>query len=69
VNISFNKKKSETFANNDSKGIQKLGFKRFQLYKRRLDQTAAANSLEDLRYASGKYHELMGIEKARGLVL
>ena len=58
MNISFNNKKLQTYANDDSKGKKKLGPTQFKLYKRRLDQLATATTLEDLRYASGKYHEL-----------
>lgn len=58
MNITFNNKKLETYANNDSKGKKKLGMRQFQLYKQRLDQLLFALTLEDLRYVPGKYHEL-----------
>lgn len=65
MNISFNNKKLETYANNDSKGKQKLGLRQFLIYKQRLDQLAAATTLEDLRHAPGKYHELIGDRKGQ----
>lgn len=65
MDISFNKKQLETYANKDSKGKSKLGPKRFELYKRRLDQLAAAASLEDLRHAPGKFHELKATRKGQ----
>ncbi len=58
MDVTFNNKKLEKYANNDSKGKQGLGATRFKLYKRRLDQLAAASTLEDLRYAPGNFHEL-----------
>ncbi|MBL4648248.1 MAG: type II toxin-antitoxin system RelE/ParE family toxin [Aureispira sp.] len=58
MNITFNNKKLETYANDESKGKKKLGARRFELYKQRIDQLLFASTLEDLRYTPGKYHAL-----------
>lgn len=60
MDIRFGDRKLKKFANSDRDGQKKLGQKRFKLYKKRLDQIKAAKSLEDLRYAPGRFHELTG---------
>ena len=45
-------------ANDDRFAIRKLGTIRAGLYKARLDDLAAAFSLEDVRYLPGHFHEL-----------
>lgn len=63
MNITFKDKKLENCANNDSKGKKALGAKQHESFKKRLDQIAAATTLEDLRNAPGKFHELTGDRK------
>lgn len=58
MDITFNNKELETCANNESKGKKKLGQIRFELYWKRLAQLRTATTLEDLRHAAGKFHEL-----------
>lgn len=42
-----------------------MGEKRAKLYKRRLDDLRAADTLEDVRYLPGHYHELTGDRKGQ----
>src|SRR5690606_15808189 len=58
MDITFGDNKLLKYANNNREGQKKLGDKRFKLYKKRLDQIKAAKTLEDLRYAPGRFHEL-----------
>lgn len=44
---------------------RKLGRRRATLFKQRLDDLRAANSLEDVRYLPGHYHELTGDRKGQ----
>lgn len=45
-------------ANDDRLAIKKLGAIRAALFKTRLDDLAAAASLEDVRFLPGHFHEL-----------
>ena len=45
-------------ANDDRLAIRKLGAVRAELFMMRLDDLAAADSLEDVRNLPGHYHEL-----------
>lgn len=65
MEISFDDKKLEKLANSDKAGRKKLGPKRHDLFKRRLDQLRASKNLEDLRYAPGRFHELKGGRKGQ----
>lgn len=61
--ITFNDKKLEKLANDPRKALKDLGKPRFDKFTLRLDQLRAAHSLEDLRYALGRYHELTTTRK------
>lgn len=58
MNLTFDDNKLEKYANNDSFANQKLGAKRAKLFKQRLDDLRAAQTLEDVRHLPGHYHEL-----------
>jgi toxin HigB-1 len=65
MNLTFSNKKFLKCANNDSQATKELGFKRAKLFKRRLDDLSAAQTLEDVRYLPGNYHELRGDRKSQ----
>lgn len=58
MNLTFSNKKLLKSANDDSHAKKQLGPKRAQLFKQRLDDLRAAQTLEDVRHLSGRYHEL-----------
>lgn len=58
MDITFNTSKLEKMANDDRLAVKKLGARRAELYKIRLDDLAAATTLEDVRYLPGHFHEL-----------
>lgn len=45
-------------ANDDRFAVKRLGARRAELYKIRLDDLAAAATLEDVRHLPGHFHEL-----------
>lgn len=63
--ISFKNKKLLKIANDDKLMHKEFGSKRTQKFQLRLQQIMAADSLEDLRNAPGKYHELTGDRKGQ----
>ena len=63
MDISFGDSKLEKYANDDKRAIKKLGGLRASIYKKRLDDLKAAETLEDVRHLPGKYHELSGDRK------
>jgi proteic killer suppression protein len=65
MDIKFKNNKLKEYANNDSLAKRKLGTIRAKLYKARLDDLRAAESLEELRHAPGKYHELTHDKKGQ----
>jgi proteic killer suppression protein len=65
VNITFKGSKLEKLANNFSKCQKDLGQIRAKLFLRRLDDLYNANSLEDVRYLPGHYHELAANRKGQ----
>jgi proteic killer suppression protein len=65
VNISFDNKKLEKYANNDQQGIRILGPLRHKKYKTRLDQLRASKNLLDLKHQPGRFHELTGDRKGQ----
>ncbi|HPH64047.1 MAG TPA: type II toxin-antitoxin system RelE/ParE family toxin [Paludibacteraceae bacterium] len=65
VRIAFKNKKLEKQANNDKRCVKDLDEKRAKLYKLRLDQLLAAETLEDVRYMPGPYHELTNDRKGQ----
>lgn len=58
LDISFHTSKLQKLANDDRLAIRKLGKLRAELFRMRLDDLAAAITLEDVRYLPGHYHEL-----------
>lgn len=64
MNITFDNNKLKKIANDDRLAEKKLGKREAQLFKQRLDDLAAAQTLEDVRYLPGKYHEL--VENRKG---
>lgn len=65
MNITFSEKILKKIANDDKKLIQRFGPKRAKLIRRRLDDMAAAETLEDLRHVPGNYHELKANRKGQ----
>lgn len=58
MEIIFSSKKLRKIANDDRKMLRELGSIRAKLFRRRLSQLRAAESLEDVRALPGNYHEL-----------
>jgi toxin HigB-1 len=58
MDITFRDKGLKKYANDDRLAIRKLGAKRAHVFKSRLDDLRAAESLEDVRHLPGRYHEL-----------
>ena len=56
--ITFADKKLRKYANNYRLAVQKLGQRRAEIFQRRLDDLAAADSFADLKYLPGNYHQL-----------
>jgi len=65
VNISFSHKKLEKWANDYSKGVANMGQRSADVYQKRLGLMRSANTLEDLRHAPGRFHELTGDRKGQ----
>lgn len=63
MEIIFSSRKLEKLANDDRKMLTELGTIRAKLFRRRLNQLRAANTLQDVRYLPGNYHELKGTRK------
>ena len=63
--VSFSDKTLKKVANNDRKLVRKYGQRRADLIKRRLDALRAAETLEDVRYVPGRFHELTGDRKGQ----
>ena len=58
MNISFESKDLRKYANDDRLAVRKLGARRAELFKQRLDDLRAAETLEDVRHLPGHYHEM-----------
>jgi toxin HigB-1 len=65
MDISFANNHLKKCANSDSFARQKMGSVRARLYKQRLDEILASDSMEDLRHMPGRYHELTGDLKGK----
>jgi proteic killer suppression protein len=65
MDISFDDNKLKKYANNDSQAIKKLGQRQAKLYKQRLDDLYDAETLEEVRYLPGNFHELVGNRKGQ----
>ena len=59
MNITFGDNSLKKYANDDRLAVRKLGLIRAHLFKQRLDDLRAADTLEDVRYLPGRYHELI----------
>lgn len=58
-------KKLGLYASNYSQALKALGKKRADLLHKRLKAFAIADSLEDLRFVNGHFHELVGERKGQ----
>lgn len=58
VNIKFGNKRLEKLANDPRKCKQEMGERAAMLFFKRLTDLRDADSLEDIRYLPGRYHEL-----------
>jgi len=58
LDITFSSAKLEKLANDERLAVRKLGVLRAGLFKLLLDNIAAAETLEDVRFLPGRYHEL-----------
>ena len=56
--ITFGDRKLRKCANDDRLAVKSLGKRVADIYKRRLDDLEAAESLEDVRHLPGRFHEL-----------
>ena len=65
MQITFKNKNLRKCAGDDRKARKELGALRAKLFKQRLDELSAADTLEDTRYLPGKYHELKGDRKGQ----
>ena len=65
MNITFDSKKLQKQANDDRLRLKELGQKRADLLKKRLNDLRNADTLEDVRYLPGRYHELTGNRKGQ----
>ncbi|MHC1730668.1 MAG: type II toxin-antitoxin system RelE/ParE family toxin [Bacteroidales bacterium] len=65
MNITFDCRKLKAFANDKKMAISKLGPRRAQIYLRRLDDMAAAESFADFEYLPGRYHQLTENKKGK----
>lgn len=65
MQITFKDKDLRKYANDDRLAQRKLGARRAKLYKQRLDELSAAETLEHTRHLPGKYHELTGDRKGQ----
>ena len=63
--ITFADRKLEKYANNDRLAVRKLGKRRAELFKRRLDELTAATSYDDFKYLNGNYHNLKNNRKGQ----
>ena len=65
MEIIFDSNKLRKYANDDRLAEKNLGKRVAEIYKRRLDDLEAAESLEDVRYLPGRFHELKSPRKGQ----
>jgi len=65
MDITFESKKLQKQANDDRLRVKELGQRRADLLKKRLNDLRNADTLEDVRYLPGRYHELIGNRKGQ----
>ncbi len=65
MEITFKDKKLAKLVNDDRRMFNELGKQRSTLLKRRLTQLSDAETLEDVRYLAGNFHELIKNRKGQ----
>ena len=65
MNITFQNKKFEKLISNESKLSKELGPLRAKILLKRLGALVDANTLEDVRYVPGNFHELVADRKGQ----
>ncbi len=65
MDIFFQSKKLEKIASDPKKCLREFGKRRADLFLRRLRDLYRAETLEDVRYLPGRYHELAGDRKGQ----
>lgn len=65
MNITFQNKKFEKLVINESKLFKELGAIRAKILLKRIGTLIAAETLEDVRYAPGNFHELLADRKGQ----
>ncbi len=65
MNITFKNSQLRKCANDDKQAIKKLGRRRAELFKQRLDDLMDATTLEEVRHLPGNYHELAANRKGQ----
>ena len=65
MDIEFQNKKLQKLAENERKCYKQLGELRARLFLQRIDDLYTANTLEDVRYLPGNYHELSANRKGQ----
>ena len=68
MDIFFQSKKLEKIASDPRKCLKELGKMRADLFQLRLRDLYRADTLEDVRYLPGHYHELTEAERGNGHV-
>lgn len=64
MDISYKNNKLQKYAENENYSKRKLGQQRSDIYMKRIGDLIDAETLEDLRYVPGNYHEL--VENRKG---
>lgn len=65
MKLSFKNSKLRKYAHDDRQAQRKLGSIRARIYKQRLDDLSAVETLEDARNLPGNFHELTGNRKGQ----
>ena len=65
MKIEFQNKKLRKLAENERKCYKELGERRARLFLQRIDDLYSADTLEDVRYLPGNYHELSADRKGQ----
>ena len=58
MDVTYKNKKLQKYAEDEKYSVQKLGPRRSELYLQRIGDLISAETLEDVRYLPGNYHEL-----------
>ena len=65
MDISYKDKKLEKYANDNKLATKKLGQRMADIFKQRLDDLEGCETLEDVKFLPGKFHELTGNRKGQ----